>query len=62
MQAADEFTYMDFDPRSDHLRNDPDYYDYFRNVCLNFSGISNMPIFQLFEPANAFALYMTMIT
>ncbi|XP_069110247.1 uncharacterized protein [Argopecten irradians] len=56
MPGADEFTNLDFDPRPEHLRNDPGYEDNFRNKCLNFSGISKMPIFQLFKPANAFAV------
>lgn len=59
MPGADEFTYMNFDPRSDHLRNDPVYYDYFRNVCLNFQGISN--IFNSLNPLMHLLLHMTMI-
>jgi hypothetical protein len=34
----------------------PGYQDYFRNTCLNFSGISEMPIIQTFEPANTLAV------
>ena len=56
MPGADEFTNIDFDPRPEHLRNDPGYMDYFRNTCLNFPGISEMPIFQVFEPANTHAI------
>ena len=52
MPGADEFTNMDYDPRPEHLQNAPGYQDYFRNTCLNFSGISEMPIFQTFEPAD----------
>jgi len=56
MPGADEFTNMEFDPRPQHLRNMPGYQDHFRNTCLNFSGISEMPIFQTFEPANTLAV------
>lgn len=56
LQGADEFTKVDFDPRPDHLRQAVGYSDYFRNTCLNFQGISNMPIFQLFTPANTLAV------
>ena len=34
----------------------PGYQDHFRNTCLNFSGISEMPIIQSFEPANTLAV------
>lgn len=54
--GADEFTNMNFDPRPAHLRNNPGYGDFFRNTCLNFSGVSTMPIFQLFTPANSLAV------
>ena len=56
MSGADEFTNMEFDPKPQHLRNMPGYQDHFRNTCLNFSGFSEMPIFQTFEPANALAV------
>ena len=56
LQGADEFTSMDFDPRPEHLRQHPGYTDYFRNTCLNFPGISSMPIFQMFTPANTHAV------
>ena len=56
MPGADKFTNMEFDPRPQHLRNMPGYQDHFRNTCLNFSGISEMPIFQTFEPANTLAV------
>lgn len=41
-----------FDPRPEHLRKMPGYSDYFDNICLNFKGISEMPIFQVIPPAN----------
>ena len=53
---ADEFTSIDFDPRPEHLRQNPGYTDFFRITCLNFQGISSMPIFQLFTPANTYAV------
>ena len=59
LQGADEFTSIDFDPRPEHLRQNPGYTDFFRNTCLNFQGISSMsgmPISQLFTPANTYAV------
>lgn len=56
LQGADEFTNVDFDPRPQQFRQSAGYNDYFRNVCLNFPGVSKMPIFQLFIPANAQAV------
>ncbi|XP_041363632.1 uncharacterized protein LOC121379200 [Gigantopelta aegis] len=56
LPRADEFTNMDFDPRPANLRNNPGYSDFFRNHCLNFLGISKMPIFQLIPPANSYAV------
>ena len=56
MSGADELTNMDFDPQPNHLRNNVSYTDYFRNTCLNFPGILQMPIFQTFEPANTRAV------
>lgn len=53
MTCAAEFTNMDFDPIPQHLRNMPGYQDHFRNTCLNFSGVSEMPISQTFEPVNS---------
>ncbi|KAJ8299960.1 hypothetical protein KUTeg_021479 [Tegillarca granosa] len=41
---------------SEEFRNSDIYQDYFRNTCLNFNGISKLPIFQTFEPANTYAL------
>ena len=57
MPGAHEFTNMQFDPRPNHLRHLPGYQDYFNNICLNSSGISEMPISQTVEPANAFAVW-----
>ena len=54
--GADEFTNMTFDPRPTHFINNPGYQDFFRNTCLNFSEISTMPVFQLFPPANSYAV------
>ena len=54
--GADEITNVTFDPRPPHYRGNPGYQDFFRNTCLNFSGVSTMPVFQLFEPANALAI------
>ena len=56
MPGADEITNIDFDPRPEHLRNAPAYQYHFRNTCLTFPGISEMPIFQTFEQANTLAL------
>ena len=56
LQGADEFTNVDFDPRPQQFRQSAGYNDYFKNFCLNFPGVSNMPIFQLFIPANAKAV------
>ena len=55
MSGADEITNIDFDRRPEHLRNAPVYQDHFRNTCLSFPGISEMPNFQTFEPANTLA-------
>ena len=44
--------FEDFDPRPEYLRNMEGYSDFFRNVCLNFKGISKAPIFQAFKPGN----------
>lgn len=44
--------FKDYDPRPEHLRNKEGYSDYFRNVCLNFKGISDTPIVQAFNPGN----------
>ena len=49
LPGADEFTKVDFDPRPMDDQNNPAYQDYFRNVCLNFQGISKMPIFQDYQ-------------
>jgi hypothetical protein len=54
--CADEFTKIDFNPRPEHLRNAPAYQDDFRNTCRSFPGISEMPIFQTFAPANTLAV------
>jgi hypothetical protein len=59
MTGAAEFTNMDFDPIPKHLRNMPGYQDHFRNTCLNFSCVSEMPISQTFEPVNTFAVHST---
>jgi hypothetical protein len=56
MPGADEFTNIDFDPRPDRFINNVNYTDHFRNSMLNFPGISKMPIFQTFKPANARAV------
>ena len=56
LPGADEFTKVDFDPRPMDDQNNPAYQDYFRNVCLNFQGISKMPIFQTIKPANTLAV------
>jgi putative phage-type endonuclease len=56
MPGAAELTNIDFDPRPEQFRNAANYQDHFRNACLNFSGISKMPIFQTFEPANTKAI------
>ena len=53
LHGADEFTNVDFDPRPQQFRQSAGNNDYFENVCLNFPGVSNMPIFQLFISANA---------
>ena len=55
MPGADEVTNMAFDPRPAPYRNMPGYSSFFQNACLNFNGISEMPIFQIFPPANTFA-------
>ena len=54
--GADEFTNLDFDPRPEQYRDDAAYPELFRNVCLNFPGISEMPIFQTFRPANTYGV------
>ena len=54
--GADEFTNMDFDPRPEKFRNAVAYQDHFRNTCLNFPGISKMPIYQTIEPSNMLAV------
>ncbi|KAK3105393.1 hypothetical protein FSP39_024182 [Pinctada imbricata] len=54
--GADEFTSIDFDPRPEKYRNHISYVDHFRNVCLNFPGVSKMPIYQIFNPAYMFAV------
>ncbi|XP_045172918.2 uncharacterized protein LOC123534648 [Mercenaria mercenaria] len=56
MPGAAELTNIDFDPRPEQFRNSVSYQDHFRNACLNFPGISKMPIFQTFEPANTKAV------
>ena len=56
MAGADEFTNMDFDPRPEKFRNAVAYQDHFRNTCLNFPGISKMPIYQTIEPSNMLAV------
>ena len=56
LPGADEITNIDFDPRPEAFRNMPSYQDHFRNTCLNFRGISRLPIFQTFEPANILAV------
>lgn len=49
LAGADEVCDIkDYDPRPDRYRNNPAYKDYFQNLCLNFSGISKTPIFQIF--------------
>lgn len=44
-----------FDPRPNRFRNSSQYPYYFRNVCLN-ARVQNIPIRQLYEPANLHAL------
>lgn len=56
MPGADESTNLMFDPRPEMHRGAKSYEAHFRNTCLNFKGISKMPIFQLFEPANTRAM------
>lgn len=56
MSGADDVTDFDFDPRPKKFQKHEGYNDYFRNVCLNFKGCSEMPVFQLFPPANAKAV------
>lgn len=56
MPGADDVTDFDFDPRPKKFQKDAGYSDYFRNTCLNFKGCSQMPLFQLFKPANAKAV------
>ncbi|XP_062598497.1 uncharacterized protein LOC134259918 [Saccostrea cucullata] len=56
LPGADELTNIAVDPRPEEFRNNPSYPHYFRNVCLNFSGISKMPIYQTFTPANMIAV------
>ena len=45
-----------FDPRPVEYRNSPEYPAQFRNGCLNVTDNSRLPIFQLFECANMYAL------
>jgi hypothetical protein len=54
--GADEFTTIDFDPRPEKYRGNFSYSDYFRNICLNFPGVSKMPIYQTFPPSNMHAV------
>ena len=56
LPGADEITIIDFYPRPEHLRNATAYQYHFRNTCLTFLGISEMPIGQTFEPANTLAV------
>ena len=55
MPGADQVSSAGYDPRPVQCRNLEGYPSYFRSICMNFRGISTMPIFQIFEPANAFA-------
>ncbi|XP_014665253.1 PREDICTED: uncharacterized protein LOC106807441 [Priapulus caudatus] len=47
-----------FDPRPPKYANAGNfsYKDYFQNTCLNATGVSTTPIFQLFKPANPYAV------
>ncbi|XP_061167356.1 uncharacterized protein LOC133176217 [Saccostrea echinata] len=56
LPGADELTNIAIDPKPEEFRNNPSYPHYFRNVCLNFPGISKMPIYQTFTPANMIAV------
>lgn len=47
---------VQFDPRPAKYRNSASYNDYFRNICLNHKGVSKFPIFQLYPPANMYAV------
>ncbi|XP_033725553.1 uncharacterized protein LOC117315463 [Pecten maximus] len=53
LEGSDILSGTSFDPRPQQFRGSEGYNDYFRNICLNFSGASEMPISQLFEPANS---------
>ena len=55
MPGADQASSASYDPRPVQCRNLEGYPSYFRSICMNFRVISTMPIFQIFEPANAFA-------
>ena len=44
-----------FDPRPNQFQQKPEYNDYFRNIWLN-SSASNLPIRQLYSPANIYAV------
>lgn len=52
LPGCDEVCNIDFDPRPELYRNNLGYNSFFRNVCLNFRGGSQMPVFQMFPPAN----------
>ncbi|XP_069133482.1 uncharacterized protein [Argopecten irradians] len=56
MDGANEVCNIKFDPRPLHLRKCDNYKDNFRNICLSSPGISNLPIFQTFVPANTLAV------
>jgi hypothetical protein len=55
MPGAGEVSNVDFDPRPAEYRNTKWYPSYFQNICLNYKGISTMPIFQTVAPANTLA-------
>ena len=52
MPGCDEICNNEYDPRPVEYRGNPGYQSYFRNVCLNYRGISRTPIFQLYEAVN----------
>ena len=58
--APDSTCSLRFDPRPLHLRNHASYNDYIRNLAVNYSskGSNNarMPIMQMVEPANPYAI------
>ena len=48
-----------YDPRPKKLRKIENYYDFFRNTCINFAGTikQTFPELQLFKPANFYSFY-----